>query len=268
MAERANTPTMTPMRDWMRRFSLDGKVALITGGTSGIGFEAARVLADAGADIVAAGTVGGQHEDVVGTVTALGRRAKVITGNLADASDTVRIAREALAAFGRIDIIVNNAGIARNAPLLDATIADWDYTMAVNLRAPFLIAQTLVPEMIARRAGKIINLSSQAGVVALNEHGAYCASKGGLNMLTKAMTIEWAQHNIQANAICPTVILTPLGQRVWGAPEKGGPMLAKIPLGRFGEPIEVADAILFLASSASDLINGETLMLDGGFTAA
>jgi len=140
--------------------------------------------------------------------------------------------------------------------------------MAVNLRAPFLIAKEIAPQMIARRAGKIINVSSQTSVVALTDHGAYMASKAGLNALTKVMTLEWAQHNIQANAICPTVVLTPMGQRVWGAPEKGAPMLAKIPLGRFGEPVEVADAILFLASSASDLICGETLMLDGGYTAA
>lgn len=253
---------------WIQRFSLEGKVALVTGGTSGIGFVAAKVLADAGADIVAAGTPDHAHEDVVGAVNALGRRAVVLTADLAQPNEPGRLAREALAAFGRIDILVNNAGIARNAPLLEATIADWDMTMAVNLRAPFLIAQALVPQMIARRAGKIINISSQTSVVALVDHGAYTASKAGLNALTKVMTLEWACHNIQSNAICPTVVLTPMGKRVWGAPEKGGPMLAKIPLGRFGEPIEVADAILFLASSASDLISGETLMLDGGYTAA
>lgn len=253
---------------WIQRFSLEGKVALVTGGTSGIGFVAAKVLADAGADIVAAGTPNHTHEDVVGEVTALGRRAVVLTADLAKPDEPGRLAREALAAFGRIDILVNNAGIARNAPLLEATIADWDTTMAVNLRAPFLLAQALVPQMIARGAGKIINISSQAGVIALLDHGAYVASKAGLNALTKVMTLEWAGHNIQSNAICPTVVLTPMGKRVWGEPEKGGPMLAKIPLGRFGEPIEVADAILFLASAASDLITGETLMLDGGYTAA
>lgn len=257
-----------PTPAWTRRFSLEGKVALITGGTSGIGFVAVQVLADAGADIIAAGTPGHQHEDVVGAVTALGRRAVVLTADLAKPDEPGRLARAALAAFGKIDILVNNAGIARNGPLLEATIADWDATMAVNLRAPFLIAQALAPQMIARRAGKIINVSSQTSVVALIDHGAYMASKAGLNALTKVMTLEWARHNIQSNAICPTVVLTPMGQRVWGAPEKGGPMLAKIPLGRFGEPIEVADAVLFLASGASDLISGETLMLDGGYTAA
>lgn len=253
---------------WTRRFSLEGKTALVTGGTSGIGFVAVQVLADAGADIVAAGTPGHKHEDVVGRVTALGRRAVVLTADLAKPDEPGRLAREAIAAFGKIDILVNNAGIARNAPLLEATIQDWDETMAVNLRAPFLLAKAIAPQMIARRAGKIINVSSQTSVVALVDHGAYMASKAGLNALTKVMTLEWARYNIQSNAVCPTVVLTPMGQRVWGSPEMGAPMLAKIPLGRFGEPIEIADAILFLASPASDLITGDVLMLDGGYTAA
>ncbi len=257
-----------PTPAWTRRFSLEGKIALVTGGTSGIGYVAAQVLADAGADVIAAGTPGHKHDDVVGAITALGRRGKVLLHDLATPEGPVALAREALATFGRIDILVNNAGIARNAMLLEATIADWDLTMAVNLRAPFLIAKEIVPQMIARRAGKIVNVSSQTSVVGLLEHGAYMASKAGLNALTKVMTLEWAKHNIQSNAVCPTVVMTPMGLKVWGKPEKGDPMLAKIPLGRFGEPIEVADAILFLASSASDLISGEIMMLDGGYTAA
>lgn len=139
--------------------------------------------------------------------------------------------------------------------------------MAVNLRAPFLLARAVAPGMIAQKAGKIINVSSQAGVVGLEGHGAYCASKGGLNMLTKVMTVEWAKHNIQINTVCPTVILTPMGEQVWGQPEKGAPMLVRIPAGRFGRPIEVADMILYLASSASDLVCGQDLLIDGGYTA-
>ncbi len=257
-----------PTPAWTKRFSLEGKIALVTGGTSGIGAVVAQVLADAGADVIAAGTPGHKHEDVAAAITALGRRAKVLLHDLATPDGPVALAREALATWGRIDILVNNAGIARNAMLLDATIEQWDQTYAVNLRAPFLIAKEIAPQMIARKVGKIINVSSQTSVVGLLEHGAYMASKAGLNALTKVMTLEWAKHNIQSNAVCPTVVLTPMGQQVWGAPEKGLPMLAKIPLGRFGEPIEVADAILFLASSASDLISGEIMMLDGGYTAA
>jgi NAD(P)-dependent dehydrogenase (short-subunit alcohol dehydrogenase family) len=122
--------------------------------------------------------------------------------------------------------------------------------------------------MIAQRRGKIINVSSQAGVVAIPGHGSYAASKGGLNLLTKVMAVEWGPHNIQCNAVCPTVILTPMGVQVWGDPAKSKPMLEKIPLQRFGQPVEVADLVLFLASPASDLITGEIVMIDGGYTAA
>jgi NAD(P)-dependent dehydrogenase (short-subunit alcohol dehydrogenase family) len=138
--------------------------------------------------------------------------------------------------------------------------------MAVNLRAPFLMAQALAPGMIAQRWGKIINISSQTGVIALDDHAAYASSKGGLNALTKSLSAEWARHNVQVNAICPTVVMTPMGRRVWGPPEKSDPFIAATPLRRFGEPVEIADAALYLASPASDLVNGTTLMLDGGFT--
>ena len=157
--------------------------------------------------------------------------------------------------------------IARLAPLLTLAPEAWDETLAVNLRAPYLLAQALAPQMIAQGSGKIINVSSQAGVAALEDHAAYCASKGGLNMLTKVMALEWGAHNIQVNAVAPTVILTPMGVEVWGDPAKSAPMLAKIPLRRFGQPVEVADLILFLASPASGLITGETILIDGGYTA-
>jgi len=130
-----------------------------------------------------------------------------------------------------------------------------------------LLAKALAPGMIQRKRGKIINVSSQAGVIGQPSHGAYAASKGGLNMLTKVMCVEWAKHNIQINSVCPTVILTPMGETVWGPPEVGDPMKAKIPAARFGKPVEVADMILYLASSASDLVNGQDLLIDGGYTA-
>ena len=181
--------------------------------------------------------------------------------------DKRKAAAEALKTFGTIDILVNNAGVAVVKSIIDTGVEDWEWVNAVNLRAPFLLAQALAPNMIKQGMGKIINISSQSGVVALADHGAYGASKGGLNMLTKVMTIEWAKYNIQANTVCPTVILTPMGEMVWGDPAKGGPMKAKIPAGRFGKTVEVADLILFLASSASDLINGQDILIDGGFTA-
>lgn len=255
------------MADWTKRFGLDGKRAMVTGATKGIGREACLVLADAGADIAAVGRDAAGLASVKAAVEAKGRRCVTITAEMATPEGPVKAARDALAAFGTVDILVNNAGVALVDSLLDATVADWDATMAVNLRAPFLLARELAPKMIAQKAGKIINVSSQAGVVGLDAHAAYCASKGGLNMLTKVMTVEWARHNIQINTVCPTVILTPMGEQVWGKPEKGDPMKAKIPAGRFGKPLEVADAILFLASPASDMICGHDLLIDGGFTA-
>jgi NAD(P)-dependent dehydrogenase (short-subunit alcohol dehydrogenase family) len=255
------------MSSWVERHGLKGKRALVTGATKGIGFETCKVLADAGADIVAVGRDKSGLADVKKAIESFGRRCVALEADMASIDGPQHAAAEALKAFGTIDILVNNAGIARNAPLVDITMAQWDETMAVNLRAPLLLAQALVPQMIKQNMGKIINISSQSGIMALADHGAYGASKGGLNMLTKVMTIEWAKHNIQSNTVCPTVILTPMGEMVWGKPEKGDPMKAKIPLGRFGKTIEIADMILFLASSASDLVTGQDILVDGGFTA-
>jgi NAD(P)-dependent dehydrogenase (short-subunit alcohol dehydrogenase family) len=239
----------------------------VTGATKGIGFEVCKVLADAGADIAAVGRDTKGLLDVAKAVEAAGRRCVPISADLATVEGPINAAKDALASFGTIDILVNNAGVTTIKSIVDTPVEDWDWVNAVNLRAPFLLAQALAPKMIARRSGKIINVSSQSGVVALADHAAYGASKGGLNMLTKVMTVEWAKHNIQINTVCPTVILTPMGEMVWGDPAMGDPMKVKIPAGRFGKTVEVADLILFLASSASDLINGQDILIDGGFTA-
>jgi NAD(P)-dependent dehydrogenase (short-subunit alcohol dehydrogenase family) len=255
------------MVQWIKRFSLDGRRALVTGASKGIGFEACRVLADAGADIAAVGRDREGLASIKMQVEALGRKCITIEADLATVEGPQHAAREALKAFGTIDILVNNAGVTTIKSIIDTPVADWDWVNAVNLRAPYLLAQALVPNMIKQKLGKIINISSQSGVVALDDHGAYGASKGGLNMLTKVMTVEWAKHNIQSNTVCPTVILTPMGEMVWGDPNKGDPMKAKIPAARFGRTTEVADLILFLASSASDMICGQDILIDGGFTA-
>ena len=145
-------------------------------------------------------------------------------------------------------------------------------TCVVGPRVPELVTHGLADIirfrllMIQQRCGKIINISSQTGVIALDDHAAYASSKGGLNALTKSLCVEWAKHNIQVNAICPTVILTPMGRKIWGPPEKSGPMLKATPLGRFGEPTEIADMALYLASPASELVNGSILMIEGGYT--
>lgn len=255
------------MANPLERFAVTGRRALVTGGSKGIGAEAAVVLAQAGADVAIVGRDREGLQTTAAQIEAAGRRCVVIEADMRTTEGPLHAAQAALEAFGTVDILVNNAGIARIAPILESPLADWEETIAVNLRAPYLLAQALAPKMIEQRRGKIINVSSQAGVVAIEGHASYAASKGGLNMLTKVMALEWGPYNIQVNAVAPTVILTPMGTQVWGDPAKAEPMLAKIPLRRFGQPVEVADLILFLASSASDLITGETILIDGGYTA-
>jgi NAD(P)-dependent dehydrogenase (short-subunit alcohol dehydrogenase family) len=252
---------------FVERFSLAGRRALVTGASKGIGLEICRVLADAGADVAAVARDADGLAEARAGVEAQGRRCLVIEADMATVEGPRGAARTALDAWGGIDILVNNAGIAVVETILEAKVEHWDLVQAVNLRAPFLLAQALAPGMIERRMGKIVNVSSQTSNIALVQHAAYAASKNGLNALTKVMTAEWARHNVQSNAVCPTVILTPMGEQVWGDPARGDPMKAKIPLGRFGRPVEVADLVLFLASPASDLITGETIYIDGGYTA-
>ncbi len=255
------------MMNPLDRFTVSNKCALVTGGSKGIGAEAAVVLAQAGADVAIVGRDRDGLHATAAQIEAAGRRCVMIEADMGTAEGPLHAAQAALDAFGVVDILVNNAGISRVASILESSLADWEETIAVNLRAPYLLAQALAPKMIEQQSGKIINVSSQAGVVALEGHASYGASKGGLNMLTKVMALEWGPHNVQVNAVAPTVILTPMGTRVWGDPAKAEPMLAKIPLRRFGQPVEVADLILFLASPASDLITGETILIDGGYTA-
>jgi NAD(P)-dependent dehydrogenase (short-subunit alcohol dehydrogenase family) len=254
------------MAEWIDRFSLSGRKALVTGASKGIGHKIACVFADAGADIVAVARDRAGLEDVAGHVRAQGRRCLTIEADMATPEGPVAAGERALAEWGTIDILVNNAAVALIEPALETSVENWDTSMAVNLRAPFLIARTLAPAMIAQRWGKIINISSQTGVIAIPDHAAYAASKGGLNALTLSLCAEWAQHNVQVNAICPTVIMTPMGRKVWGPPEKSAPMLARTPLGRFGETVEVADMALYLASPAAGLVNGAIMMIEGGYT--
>ena len=254
------------MPEWIERFSLAGRKALVTGASKGIGAEICRVYADAGADIVAVARDEAGLAETRAAVEATGRKCLVVAGDLAQPDEPERIGRAALAQWGTIDILVNNAGVALVAPALELSLADWDNTMAVNVRAPFLLSRSLAPAMIAQRWGKIVNISSQTGVIALEEHAAYATSKGALNALTKSLMAEWAQHNIQVNAICPTVVLTPMGREVWGPEEKSAPFIAGTPLGRFGEPVEIADLALYLASPAAELVNGALVMIEGGFS--
>ena len=241
---------------------LDGKRALVTGAGKGIGREIAGLLAQCGAEVVALSRT---QLDLDSLAAEIGCRT--ITADLADATQAVRATREA-EAVGPIDCLVNNAGISIPQSLLETTPEAFDRTMAVNVRAVLLVTQVVARGMIARgRGGSVVNLSSQASMAALADHAAYCASKGALDLLTKVMALELGPHQIRVNAVNPTVTLTPMGEMAWGDPKKSGPMLAKIPLGRFARPAHVAQVVAYLLSDAADMVHGVTLPIDGGFLA-
>jgi len=248
-------------------FSLEGKRALVTGASQGIGQHIAITLANAGADLFLTALEEAGLEDTAGAIQQMGGKAEIFVANLADPGGVRAVADEALKEGRQVNILVNNAGISIPEAALDTKTEHWDLALQVNLRAPFLLSQLIGARMIEQGGGKIINISSQAGLVGLADHAAYCASKGGLILLTKVLAIEWGPHNIQVNAVAPTVIMTPMAARAWADEKKRNAMLAKIPLGRFGQPVDVSGAVLFFASPASDLITGEVLAVDGGYTA-
>jgi NAD(P)-dependent dehydrogenase (short-subunit alcohol dehydrogenase family) len=247
--------------------ALRGRRALVTGASRGIGAAVAAGLAEAGADVVLSGRDRAALDAVAAGLPG-GVRAAVLPADLADVDAVERLAADALTVFDGLDILVNNAGITFPELAADLTVAAWDTTMAVNLRAPALLGARIGAAMAADGAGSIVNVSSLAGLRALTEHYAYSASKAALNMATKVLALELGPSGVRVNAVCPTVVLTEMGQQVWGDKEKAAPMLARIPLGRFGVPSDVADAVVWLASDASAMVNGAELALDGGFTVA
>jgi glycerol dehydrogenase len=245
-------------------FSLANQVALITGGAAGIGRAIAEVFGQKGAKLVLV-----DKSEAVGAVadefTAKGVEALGMATDITVRSNIEQFVEDSSKRFGTIDILVNNAGVVLLAPAEDLTDEAWDVTMAVNLKAPYMISQIVGRKMIAQRSGKIISMASQAGLVALDQHLAYCASKAAIISLTKVLAYEWGRYNIRVNSISPTVVLTELGKKAW-AGEVGEAFKAKIPVGRFAYPEEIAAAALFLASSAADMISGENLVIDGGYT--
>ena len=251
--------------------SLEGRRALVTGGSSGIGAQVAWQFAAAGVDV---GIVGRDAERLGETQEAVegeGRDCLVVAEDLATVEGIERAAEAALAHSERWDILVNSAGIAQLGPLLEITASDWDAIQAVNLRAAVFLAKAIVPQMIERGGGKVVNISSLGAFLGTPGFGMYAASKGGMNAVTRTMAVEWGPHNIQVNAVCPTVIMTPMGHQFWDRPEMATARREKekrIPMHRFGEPHEVADLVLYLASPASDYINGVAIPVDGGLLAS
>jgi NAD(P)-dependent dehydrogenase (short-subunit alcohol dehydrogenase family) len=249
------------------KFNYSGKNVVVTGATKGIGRDIAIAFADAGANIGITGRNESELATLKSEISSKGVTCLSTRSDLSDADDCIRMAGFFVAGFSCIDILINNAGISFPEMLTDLDVNHWNTTLNVNLRAPALITKMISPGMIKRKSGVIINISSNACMAGIEEHAAYCASKFGLDGLTKVMAVELGPSNIRVNAIAPTVVLTPMGTQVWGDPAKADPVKAKIPMGRFIEPSEVSNVVLFLASKKAAMIHGETLLIDGGVNA-
>lgn len=247
-------------------FDLTGKVALVTGGNTGLGQGIALALAEAGADIVSVAL--SDSDDTVAKVQAMGRRAHAISADLTSIEPVERVVQEALAAMDRIDILVNNAGLIRRADAVDFTEADWDLVMNINLKTVFFMSQAVARLFIKQGdGGKIINIASMLSFQGGIRVPSYTASKSGVAGLTKLMANEWAPHRITANAIAPGYFATANTQALREDPVRSAEILGRIPAGRWGEPSDLGGAAVFLASRASDYVQGAILPVDGGWQA-
>jgi NAD(P)-dependent dehydrogenase (short-subunit alcohol dehydrogenase family) len=244
-------------------FSLKGERALVTGGASGIGAAICEAFAVKGAKVA---IVDINADAAASEAKKVGAGAVSFACDVADPALVNRAVGSVLSAFGGLDILVNSAGVVFLAPAEELPLDYWDKTIAINLKGTFLMSQAVGKAMIAAgRGGKIINLASQAGSVAIDQHAAYCASKFGVIGLSKTLAAEWGKHGLCVNTISPTVVLTELGKKAWAGP-KGDALKARIPSGRFANPEEIAAAAVFLASNGADMINGADLLIDGGYT--
>lgn len=243
-------------------FSLKGKTAVITGGAAGIGHAAAVFFHEKGVNLVLADLNPRVHI-IAGEI---GENVIGVQGNVEEADYPAKVIEAGIKAFGRIDILVNSAGIVALEKAEDISAADWNRTISINLSASFFMAQAIGKYMIENKvAGCIVNLASQAGVVALDKHAAYCASKGGIIAMTKVMALEWGKYGIRVNAVSPTVVLTELGHKAWDGPA-GDAFKREMPSQRFAEPDEIAACIAFLCSKAAAMVTGHNLLIDGGYT--
>lgn len=254
------------MPDALPSFRLDGQVALVTASSKGIGRACALALAHAGADVVLGLHDRAAGEDLAREIGALGRRALPVQMDVTRLDEIRGAVEEALAHFGQIDLLVNNAGIGAPNPAEDVTEADFDATLAVNLKGTFFVAQAVGRHMLERGRGVIVNIGSQAGVVALPTESVYCMTKAGVSHLTRCLALEWAPRGVRVNAVAPTFVETPGTQKWLGDPAFRASVVGRIPLGRVGQPPDVTGAVVFLASPAAAMITGETLVIDGGWT--
>lgn len=250
------------------RFDLNGRVALVTGAARGLGRAISLALAQAGADVALGLRDVNTGGELVGEIEALGRRALPLQMDITRMEEIGSAVEQAVAHFGRIDILVNNAGLGKEALAEAVREEDFDLTVAVNLKGTFFVSQAVGRVMIEQGYGRIINLGSQAGFVALPTESIYCMTKAAISHLTKCLAVEWGKYNITVNCVAPTFINTPGTAAALGDPAFHADVLERIAgLHRVGQPMEVAGAVIFLASPAASLITGDTILIDGGWTA-
>jgi NAD(P)-dependent dehydrogenase (short-subunit alcohol dehydrogenase family) len=254
--------------DELPRFDLAGQIALVTGAGRGLGRAISLALARAGANVALGLRDVKEHGDLAGQIEALGREALPLPMDMSNLEQITGAVDAAVARFGRLDILVNNAGIAPENLAENVREEDFDLTLKVNLKGTFFASQAAGRVMIRQNGGCIINMSSQAGFVALPTESIYCMTKAGISHLTKCLAIEWGKYNIRVNAVAPTFIHTPGTAPALADREFRSDVIERIAaLHRIGEPVEVAGAVVFLASPVASLITGHTLLIDGGWTA-
>lgn len=248
-------------------FRLDGQVALVTGASRGIGRDLSRALAGAGARVAVAATDSGALDSLVDELQAQGSEALAVPIDVTSVQQIQQGVEAVHDHFGQLDVLVNNAGLGANHPAEDVTEADWDKMMAVNLRGLFFCCQAAGRIMLEQGGGRIINMSSQAGMVGIRDHAVYSASKGGVNLLTRVLALEWSSRGVTVNAVAPTFIYTPGTAERLDQPEFRQAVLDRIPIGRVGTTTDVAGAVIYLASPAGSMVTGHVLVVDGGWTA-
>jgi NAD(P)-dependent dehydrogenase (short-subunit alcohol dehydrogenase family) len=247
--------------------TFDGQVALVTGASRGIGHDLALALGNAGARVAAAGRTASDVAGVVAELTAAGREAVAVEMDLRDRASIEAAVAATVARLGRLDVLVNNAGLGTNHDALAATEAEWDELFAVNVRGLFFACQSAGRRMVEQGYGRIVNMASQAGLVGIRRHAAYSASKAAVIGLTRVLALEWAPHGVTVNAIAPTWVLTPGTAERLADPPFLASVLDRIPVGRVATTDDVAAAVLYLASPAAGMVTGSVLVVDGGWTA-
>ncbi|HTX53126.1 MAG TPA: glucose 1-dehydrogenase [Candidatus Baltobacteraceae bacterium] len=246
-------------------FDLKGKVALVVGGSRGIGFAIAEGLASMGAKVVIANSTAEQGERAAAQLRSQGREARAIAVDLRRDPSINALVTSTVQAFGQIDVLVNSAAVIRRGPIEDVSEDDWDTMMGINLRGAFLLCQAVGRHMIERQAGKIVNVSSNVSQVLQPHRGAYAITKAGLSHLTRVLALEWAPHHINVNAIAPAPTITDLNRKFFeDNPADFRARMQSIPMGRLGAPADYVGAAIFLASQASDFVTGQTFFVDGG----